>query len=61
MSTSAGTPAGIDVSDPRLAFRRVTLDQLTGVWATEAATITTAWCPPAPQSQPGSTISSPSP
>ncbi|MEU5662046.1 hypothetical protein [Streptomyces longwoodensis] len=51
----------IDVSDPRLAFRRVTLDQLPGGWATEAAAITTAWRPPVPQSQPGSTISSPSP
>ncbi|KUH36531.1 hypothetical protein ATE80_23180 [Streptomyces kanasensis] len=51
----------IDVSDPRLAFRRVTLDRLPDGWAAEAATITTAWRPPTPQNQPGSTISSPSP
>ncbi|MFD8847668.1 hypothetical protein [Streptomyces sp. NPDC059604] len=51
----------IDVSDPRLAFRHVTLGRLPEGWAAEAATITTGWRPPAPQNQPGSTISSPSP
>ncbi|WP_411574890.1 glycosyltransferase family 2 protein [Streptomyces fradiae] len=51
----------IDVPDPRFAFRRVTLDRLPEGWAAEAATIITAWRPPTPQSQPGSTISSPSP
>ncbi|MFF8786865.1 glycosyltransferase family 2 protein [Streptomyces sp. NPDC015125] len=51
----------IDVSDPRLAFRRVALDRLPEGWAAEAATITTAWRPPSPQSQSGSTVSSPSP
>ncbi|MGA5824308.1 glycosyltransferase family 2 protein [Kitasatospora sp. NPDC094028] len=49
----------IDVSDPRLAFRHVTLDRLPDDWATEAAQIHAAWRPPR-QSQPGSTISSPS-
>ncbi|WP_327070256.1 glycosyltransferase family 2 protein [Kitasatospora sp. NBC_01302] len=49
----------IDVSDPRLAFRHVTLDRLPDDWATEAAQIHAAWRPPL-QSQPGSTISSPS-
>ncbi|MFE2721891.1 glycosyltransferase family 2 protein [Kitasatospora sp. NPDC059327] len=51
----------IDVSDPRLAFRQVTLDGLPNGWAAEAAKITTAWRPPTPQSRSGSTISSPSP
>ncbi|MFG2113572.1 hypothetical protein ACGFRB_13205 [Streptomyces sp. NPDC048718] len=51
----------IDVSDPRLAFRRVTLDRLPDGWAAEAAQLATTWRPPAPQNQPGSTISSPSP
>ncbi|MFD3553803.1 hypothetical protein ACFWWA_17100 [Streptomyces goshikiensis] len=51
----------IDVADPRLAFRRVTLDRLPDGWAAEAAMIATAWRPPTPQSQSGSTISSPSP
>jgi hypothetical protein len=50
----------IDVSDPRLAFRHVTLDALPDGWAAEAAEIATAWRPPR-QGQPGSTISSPSP
>ncbi|MGW9424023.1 glycosyltransferase family 2 protein [Streptomyces koyangensis] len=49
----------IDVADPRLAFRRVTLDRLPDGWAVEAAKITTTWRPP--QCQSGSTISSPSP
>ncbi|MER6303064.1 glycosyltransferase family 2 protein [Kitasatospora sp. NPDC001539] len=49
----------IDVSDPRLAFRHVTLDRLPDDWAAEAAQIHAAWRPPR-QSQPGSTISSPS-
>ncbi|MFG3384209.1 glycosyltransferase family 2 protein [Streptomyces sp. NPDC047999] len=51
----------IDVADPRLAFRRVTLARLPDGWAAEAAKITTGWRPPVPHSQPGSTISSPSP
>lgn len=51
----------IDVADPRLAFRRVTLDRLPDGWAAEAAKITTTWRPHTPQSQSGSTISSPSP
>ncbi|WP_226962759.1 glycosyltransferase family 2 protein [Streptomyces sp. C8S0] len=46
---------------PRLAFRHVTLDRLPDGWAAEAAMITIGWRPPAPQNQPGSTISSPSP
>ncbi|MFJ8745857.1 hypothetical protein ACIRL2_41675 [Embleya sp. NPDC127516] len=49
----------IDVSDPRLGFRHVTLDHMPDDWATEAARIHTAWRPPR-QSRPGSTISSPS-
>ncbi|MGW2375524.1 glycosyltransferase family 2 protein [Kitasatospora sp. NPDC001683] len=49
----------IAVSDPRLAFRHVTLDRLPDDWAAEAAQIHAAWRPPR-QSQPGSTISSPS-
>lgn len=51
----------IDVCDPRLAFRRVNLARLPGGWATEAATISTTWRPPASQNESGSTISSPSP
>ncbi|MDH6119370.1 hypothetical protein ABH930_000612 [Kitasatospora sp. GAS204A] len=50
----------IDVSDPRLGFRHVTLDGLPDGWAAEAAQIHAAWRPPR-QSRPGSTISSPSP
>ncbi|EFG64932.1 conserved hypothetical protein [Streptomyces sp. SPB074] len=50
----------IDVSDPRLGFRHVTLERMPHGWATEAARIATAWRPPR-QSRPGSTISSPSP
>lgn len=37
----------IDVADPRLAFRRVSLDQLPAGWEREAKTIATAWRPPA--------------
>ncbi|MFD0381381.1 hypothetical protein ACFQ2B_00075 [Streptomyces stramineus] len=37
----------IDVADPRLGFRRVTLDQLPAGWAAEARTIVTRWRPPA--------------
>ncbi|MGW0122950.1 glycosyltransferase family 2 protein [Streptomyces sp. NPDC003327] len=51
----------IDVADPRLAFRHVTLDRLPEGWASEAATITTTWRPPTAQGQLGFTISSPSP
>ncbi|MEU6680972.1 glycosyltransferase family 2 protein [Streptomyces sp. NPDC046925] len=36
----------IDIADPRLAFRRVTLDQMPAGWQHEARTITTAWHPP---------------
>ena len=50
----------IDVSDPRLGFRHVTLDRLPDDWAAEAARIATTWRPPAPQNQSGPTISSPS-
>lgn len=50
----------IDVSDPRLRFRHVTLDHLPDGWETEAAKIATTWRPPAPQNQSGSTMSSPS-
>ncbi|MEV7776797.1 glycosyltransferase family 2 protein [Kitasatospora sp. NPDC088351] len=50
----------IDVSDPRLGFRHVTLDRLPDGWAAEAARIATTWRPPR-QDRPGSTISSPSP
>ncbi|MGF1343772.1 glycosyltransferase family 2 protein [Streptomyces flavovirens] len=50
----------IDVADPHLAFRHVTLDRLPSGWATEAAKITAIWRPHTAQSQPGSTISSPS-
>ncbi|MGC4967331.1 glycosyltransferase family 2 protein [Streptomyces globisporus] len=50
----------IDVADPRLAFRHVTLDRLPTGWAAEAAKITSIWRPHTAQSQPGSTISSPS-
>ncbi|WP_240135958.1 glycosyltransferase family 2 protein [Streptomyces sp. MUM 178J] len=35
----------IDVADPRLAFRRVTLDQLPTGWTAEARTIATCWHP----------------
>ncbi|PKR47191.1 glycosyltransferase family 2 protein [Streptomyces sp. EAG2] len=51
----------IDVADPRLAFRRVTLERLPDGWAAEAAKITTTRRPHTFQSQSGSTISSPSP
>lgn len=51
----------IDVADPRLAFRRVTLDRLPDGWAAEAAKIATTWRPHTPQRQSDSTISSPSP
>ncbi|MFD5555648.1 hypothetical protein ACFWIA_17615 [Streptomyces sp. NPDC127068] len=51
----------IDVADPRLAFRHVTLDRLPDGWAAEASKIATTWRPHTPQSQSGSTISSPSP
>ncbi len=51
----------IDVADPHLAFRPVTLDRLPDDWATESATIATTWLPPQPQDQSGFTISSPSP
>lgn len=37
----------IDVADPRLAFRRVTLDVMPIGWAEEAATITSSWRPSA--------------
>lgn len=37
----------IDVVDPRLAFRRVTLADLPAGWAAEARAITTRWRPPA--------------
>ncbi|WP_256638204.1 hypothetical protein [Streptomyces murinus] len=50
----------IDVADPRLAFRRVSLDRLPDGWAAEAAKIATTWRPHTTQFQPDSTISSPS-
>ncbi|MEU3878118.1 hypothetical protein [Streptomyces sp. NPDC029704] len=37
----------IDVADPRLGFRRVSLDQLPAGWTAEARTIVTRWRPPA--------------
>lgn len=40
----------IDVADPRLAFRRVSLDRLPAGWEREAQTIATAWRPPAARS-----------
>jgi hypothetical protein len=43
----AGNGGRIDVADPRLAFRRVTLTDLPAEWATEARAITTRWRPPA--------------
>ncbi|UQI49855.1 hypothetical protein M1P56_35775 (plasmid) [Streptomyces sp. HU2014] len=37
----------VDVADPRLGFRHVTLDRLPAGWAAEARTIVTRWRPPA--------------
>lgn len=37
----------IDVADPRLAFRRVTLADLPAGWTAEARAITTRWRSPA--------------
>ncbi|MFJ1590759.1 glycosyltransferase family 2 protein [Kitasatospora albolonga] len=51
----------IDVSDPRLGFRHVTLDRLPDGWTTESAGITANWRPDTPQNESGLTISSPSP
>ncbi|WP_434593657.1 glycosyltransferase family 2 protein [Streptomyces sp. A5-4] len=37
----------IDVSDPRLTFRHVSVDRLPEGWSREAEAVTTAWRPPA--------------
>lgn len=39
----------VDVSDPRLAFRRVTLERLPRGWQAEARTVHSTWRPPAPR------------
>lgn len=38
----------VNIADPRLAFRRVTLDEMPTRWATEARSIHATWQPPAP-------------
>ncbi|MEV8335065.1 glycosyltransferase family 2 protein [Streptomyces niveus] len=41
----------VNVSDPRLAFRRVSLERMPHSWPGEARTVHTAWQPPAPTSR----------
>ncbi|MEU9603393.1 glycosyltransferase family 2 protein [Streptomyces sp. NPDC048057] len=38
----------VNIADPRLAFRRVTLDETPTRWTTEARSIHATWQPPAP-------------
>ncbi|MCZ7460644.1 hypothetical protein [Streptomyces sp. WMMC940] len=41
----------INTSDPRLAFRRVSLDRMPFIWPSEARNIFTTWRPHAHSSQ----------